>query len=529
MNNFLSASLYLLAVLGGLEGHLSAQGVDRVSERSSGHSGNGSSTFPALSANGQLVVFESDASNLISGDTNGYTDVFFVNRNTGTPVRVSLDSTGAEANGDSRKPDMSADGQIIVFHSYASNLVANDTNGLADIFAHDRLSGITTRVSVSSSGAQGNSSSSECAISGDGRYVVFASNSSNLVSGDTNGINDVFLHDRQTGNTSRVSVDSSGTEANHSSGQPVISADGTTIGFASDASNLVANDTNGNYDIFVHEPATGQTNRVSLKSGGAQADGYSGDPGLSADGTIVVFTNDSTTLVPGDRNGMADVYTHDRATSMTTRVSVNSQGVAGGGWSGRGTISDDGLFVAFDSYATDLITEDLNSSSDVFLHDRLLGLTTNMAYSKATTQGSFQSFHAAISSDGSVVAFDDFSAHLVLGDTNFAYDVFVNDRNTYPNLAKFGTCPGPVQLTVSNATPGGNVAIIYGSHGIFRNIGGCCNGLILGVLNPTIGAVVQADPSGMVSLSFNARSQHCWTSIQAVDIQACLASNRQVL
>jgi len=181
----------------------------------------------------------------------------------GDTTIVSVDSSGAQSNNYSRFPSISADGRYVAFESEASNLVAGDTNGGGDVFVHDRQTGATTRVSVSSSGEQANDSSGAAAISGDGRYVAFYSYASNLVAGDTNGMIDTFVHDRQTGTTTRVSVDSSGAEANGNSDDNYfavsISGDGRFVAFMSEASNLVAGDTNGAIDIFVHDGQTGVT------------------------------------------------------------------------------------------------------------------------------------------------------------------------------------------------------------------------------------------------------------------------------
>ncbi|MGB0952058.1 MAG: TolB family protein [Planctomycetota bacterium] len=522
----LSTSLVFFGVLGGIQAQLSAQGVDWLSQTSGGQAGNAASTDPALSGDGQMVVFQSDATNLVANDTNGVADIFFLDRSTGIPVRVSLDTAGIQADGSSIRPEISSNGQFIVFRSDATNLVANDTNALTDIFVHDRIHGITTRVSVDSNGVESNGASTTCDISGDGRYVVFQSAGSNLVAADTNGEDDIFLHDRQTGTTTRVSVDSLGVEGDSFSKEAVISTDGSTIAFTSRASNLVANDTNTQIDAFVHERVTGQTMRVSLKSGGAQAFGNSEHPGLSADGSVVVFTSDSLSIVPGGRNGVEDVYTHDRNTAITKRVSVNSQGVAGVFWSWKGTISDDGRYVAFESYATDLVTRDTNLMADVFLHDRTLEMTTNLSFSRSATQGNRGSANPSISSDGSIVIFDDFSANLDAGDTNGVTDIFINDRNTYPNLRKYGTCPGPMKLAVTNLTPGGTIVYLYGDRGTYTHVGAHCNGLTLGIANPLIGGMRTADAAGEWSMSFVSQTGvHCWQSVQVVDIATCVASN----
>jgi Tol biopolymer transport system component len=194
------------------------------------------------------VAFASYASNLVSGDTNGYWDIFVHDRQSGQTERVSLASGGSQGNNHSDSPSISANGRYVAFGSNASNLVAVDTNGYADIFIHDRTTDETTLISLASDGTQGNGLSWYPSISADGRYVAFYSEAGNLFPGDTNGIKDVFVRDIQTGTTTRVSVASDGTEGNWYSWNPSISADGRYVAFESEASNLVDGDTGGPWD-----------------------------------------------------------------------------------------------------------------------------------------------------------------------------------------------------------------------------------------------------------------------------------------
>lgn len=223
--------------------------VERVSRDALGVEGNGDSLSPSLSDDGRYVAFYSYADNLVAGDTNGFEDVFVKDRQTAGIVMASVASDGTLGNNDSYKPIISGNGGFVVYRSKASNLVANDTNKHWDIFVHDLTLGTTERVSVSSSGTEANHDSLEADISDDGRFVVFRSNASNLVPADTNQRFDIFVHDRQTGQTERVSLPPSG-EANNNSYSPVISGDGNWIVFESDATNLVADDTNNSRDIF---------------------------------------------------------------------------------------------------------------------------------------------------------------------------------------------------------------------------------------------------------------------------------------
>ena len=228
----------------------------------------------SISADGRYVAFSSDAPNLVPGDTNDALDVFVHDRETGTTSRVSVDSAGTQAEGVSGFTSISADGRYVAFGSRAPNLVPGDTNDALDVFVHDRTTGTTSRVSVDSAGSQAEGGSAFTSISADGRYVAFGSAAPNLVPGDTNDALDVFVRDRETGTTSRVNVDSAGTQAEGVSGlgnrDSSISADGRYVAFGSDAPNLVPGDTNDAQDIFVHDRERGTTSRVSVDSAGTQ-------------------------------------------------------------------------------------------------------------------------------------------------------------------------------------------------------------------------------------------------------------------
>jgi Tol biopolymer transport system component len=248
--------------------------------------------------------------------------VFVHDRMTGQTIRVSVDSAGNQGNGDSWSSGISADGRYVALHSGSTNLVAGDTNNAWDVFVHDLLTGATECVSLSSSGAQGNGDSTWHHISADGRFVTFMSRASTLVANDTNAFWDVFVRDRQTGTTERVSVDSNGGQGNQDSQWPVISADGRYVAFPSAASNLVPGDTNGYPDVFLHDRATGQTTRVSVDSNAMQADDASGfghwdgtwptlGAHISPSGHLIGFSSLATNLVPGDSNGVSDAFVYD--------------------------------------------------------------------------------------------------------------------------------------------------------------------------------------------------------------------------
>jgi Tol biopolymer transport system component len=342
--------------------------------------------------------------------------------------RVSVGSAGAQGNGQSQYPSISGDGRFVAFYSSASNLVPGDTNGVWDVFVRDRQLGTTECVSVSIAGAPGNAESANCPISADGRYVAFSSLASDLVPGDTNGAWDDFVRDRLTGTTERVSVDSAGAQGNDESTNSSISADGRYVAFSSRASNLVSGDTNLRKDIFVRDRQLGTTERINLGVGGVQANRDSYEPAISADGRFVAFHSDAFNLVGGDTNSRLDVFVYDRQLGTTERVSVDSAGVQGNDMSVFPSVSADGRFVAFHSVASNLVGGDTNGSADVFVRDRQLGTTERVSLDSQGVQGNNHSVDPLISADGRYVAFASGASNLVGGDTNGFDDIFVRDR-----------------------------------------------------------------------------------------------------
>jgi len=341
-------------------------------------------------------------------------------------IRVSVDSSGAQANGRSDPyPSISADGRFVAFASVASNLVAGDTNGASDIFVHGLVSRETTRVSVDSGGAQADAVSSRPAVSGDGRFIAFQSAASNLVAGDTNGASDIFVHDRESGETTRVSVANDGGQANASSFEPGINADGRFVTFFSPASNLVEGDTNNTYDAFVHDRVSGATIRASVDSAGVEGNSFSFMTTISGDGRVVAFESLSSNLVAGDTNSNFDIFAHDLETGATTRVSVGAGGTQGNNGSHEPTLNADGRFVAFHSFAINLIQGDTNGAPDVFIHDRASGTTARLSMSSGGAQANASSFEPAVGGAARLLAFRSGASNLVEADTNAADDIFV--------------------------------------------------------------------------------------------------------
>jgi Tol biopolymer transport system component len=429
--NFRRLALWLLVVLypAAWGPPAIAQTTGRVSESSAGQEANGPSGVPSISADGRFVAFESDASNLVPNDTNGRTDIFVHDRVSLTTARVSVSSDRAQGNDESRTPRLSANGRFVAFESRAGNLVSDDTNGVLDVFVHDRLTGETTRASVSSAGAEGDAASARPAISADGRYVAFDSDATTLAPGGAHSAGDIFVHDRWTGETVRVSVSSSGTPSNGPNSQAAISADGRFVAFTSSATNLIVPDLNGDFtDVFVRDRATGQTSLASRSTNGVQGDLFSFEPAISADGRWIAFTSIATNLVEPPVTGPAHVFAHDRLTGETLLVTANSNGEEGNRSSRRPRVSMGGRYVAFDTLATNLTSGDTNGMADVCVRDLVTGEIVRLSLSWSDGEGNASSRRAAISGDTTFVAFESLASNLTDRDGNETMDVMLRDR-----------------------------------------------------------------------------------------------------
>jgi Tol biopolymer transport system component len=412
--------------------------TELISVNSDGYQGSQLSYWPAVSEDGQYVAFQSDAP-LDPPDDNQGSDVFVRDRLNGTTERVSVSSSGQQGNGGSWEPSISGDGRYVAFTSGARNFAPGSDYGGANVFVRDRLTGSTELVSANTSGTTDNSSGGSPAISRDGRYVAFVSGASNLVANDNNGQPDVFVRDRVLGVTERVSVDSSGTEANgYSHTMATISGDGSFVAFESDATNLVAGDTNGTRDIFLRTRQAGTTERVSVNSQGTQSDGASRWAALSANGRYVLFDSSATNLVASDTNAQYDVFVRDRALGTTELVSLSNEGLQGNEESCCPSgISDNGQLISFLSLASNLVPNDNNfdctdlgatiNCMDVFVRDRLAGSTILASVSSGGVQANAHSVFTAMSADGHIVAFSSDASNLVPGDTNGTLDVFARE------------------------------------------------------------------------------------------------------
>lgn len=347
--------------------------------------------------------------------------------------RASVSNDEEESTRHSSMPSISGDGRFVAFASKAPNLVPGDDNHQFDVFVRDRLDGTTELVSASTSGEIGNGASLLPAISRNGQFVAFNSEASNFVPGDVDptggeGALEVFVHDRQTGVTERIAFSSDGGYVPLPSFSADISSRGRYVVFAAAAA-LTPEDDNITYDIYVRDRETATTELVSVPESGPHRNLPSLFSAISGNGRFVTFESSQPGLVPGDTNRWNDVFVTDRRTGEIERVSVDSSGGQARKGSSEPDISRDGRFVTFVSNAKDLIRHDTNgTASDVFVHDRASGRTTLVSRSTNGRQSPLQSNQPSISDDGTKIAFISAGGKLVDRDTNDALDVFVRDR-----------------------------------------------------------------------------------------------------
>lgn len=362
--------------------------TELISVNADGQPGNGISDLARTTPDGRYVVFSSLADNLVPDDTNGAGDIFLYDRQRNSVERVNVASDGTESNGFSTLyPSVSTDGRYVVFNTDADNLAPNDFNLSEDVFLRDRVRGTTERISTAQDGSAAGGVA--VSMSPDGRYIAYISSSGDLVANDTNGARDAFVYDRRTQRTELVSIASDGTQAEVPPRvSPLtlvfdaeISPDGRYVVFSSKADNLVANDTNGQTDVFVHDRTRRTTERVSLASDGSEGNAASAYAALSFGGRYVVFHSSADNLVTNDTNGQTDVFVHDRTQRTTKRVSVAADGTGGNRASGLITQREDTFFfiisepgidwlgrtTAFESSASNLVPDDTNEQADIFV------------------------------------------------------------------------------------------------------------------------------------------------------------------
>jgi len=441
----------------------------RASLDSSGNQVMGISMGGGVSNDGRYVSFSSTANNLVAGDINNAEDVFVRDMQTGIVTRVSVDSAGTQANSWSWFMDMTDDGRYITYISYADNLVAGDTNYMADVFRHDNITGETIRISVNSAGEQGDSHSDRGLnnISNDGMVIVFASLSQNLVPEDYNDTYDVFVRDLNTNTTQAISLYSSLTQIapNSSSYNPSISDDGQFVVYESSAQNLTTDLNNFETNIFLYDRQTATTTRISTGINNTPANLSSYNPVISGDGNTILFASAAYNLIENDTNNATDLFMYNRLTGVISRLPLDPLGAKLSSGSASYDISTTGRYVAFASSSDVLVPDDTNNASDIFIYDTLLGTISRASVNHLSEQANGGSFYPSIAQNGDI-AFQSSATNLVANDTNNANDIFLYEHINRRVDIRISEGAGGIQATASSSVPhisGSGNTIIFSS------------------------------------------------------------------
>lgn len=444
---------------------------------------------PVVSGDGRWIAFHTDSASLDPGDDNGQSDIYLLNRDTRLIERISAATDGGAGDEASVGPALSRTAQLVAFHSGATNLVSGDGNGQSDVFVFDRQSGITRRASLGPAGAEGNAPSINAAISGDGRFVAFSSRADNLVPQDSNGLSDVFVHDRLLGRTDRVSVASSGAEGDGGSFSPSLSASGRYVAFTSEATNFSDNEFDVLPDLFVHDRATGQTELVNVSTAEIRANADSARPILSPDGSAVAFYSRATTLEPGTENIFFDIFLRDLLAGTTVLVSQGPQGASATANSFNPVLSVRGRYVAFQSESP-LASGDDNLMSDIWVRDTITGALSLASRRPPGSSGNGGSFTPSISYAGDLVGFESTATDLDGPGGQVAGFAWQQDA---PRVTRIATetpvlLPPPIDLDFAASSPDGlRFLVASASAGLIE---GDDNGLLdLYLVEPRAGSV----------------------------------------
>jgi Tol biopolymer transport system component len=403
--------------------------IERVSVAGDGTQSNGDSYKTAISDDGSTIAFQSNAGNLVAGDTNGWVDVFVHDLDADTTDIASLQPDGSETQSYSKAPSISGDGRIVVYESRPG--------GITSVSVFDRDAGTVEHILPSTQNGQPVApviAHIEPVISGNGQFVAFRTKdnlqglfpeSIRPVNDDQNTTFDVFIYDRQTQPTpvvQRVSRLSNDNQLDADSRRPDLSQDGRIVAFMT-YSELIPGDGNNRPDIVVRDRHTGLLEVISINPGGTTGNGNSFGPTVSGDGRFVAFRSEADDLVPGDSNGHWDIFVRDRIDGTTERVSLSSSGEQADHHSAEPSISDDGRFIVFRSSAANLVPDDANNRADIFVHDRNTGQTARVGQPPGD-EADGHSANPVISGDGNWIAFESDATNLVSGDTNRARDIF---------------------------------------------------------------------------------------------------------
>ena len=446
------ANLFLMAVLLLASQFVTASAGDHtislISKAWDGSQTDGNSGGAVISADGRYILFTSSASNLLKAglppESYPHSKLYLYDQKTGKTALVSVAWDGSPANYDTGSGTISSEGRYIAFASNASNIVAGYPGGQLQVYLRDRRISKNYLVSGPLDGSLPSEDANYPSISASGRYIAFESFSTNLVKEDTDDDPDIYVRDMVKNKLYLVSVSSKGVKGNIDSYSPSISSDGRIVAFASVATNLVPNDTNNASDVFVHDMKTGKTERISVSSNGKQANDRSEQPVISGNGRYIGFISWASNLVPGDTNGVPDVFVRDLLTGKTERVSVSSSGkqqtlgtLYDSGYSGI-SLSIDGRYISFVSQATNFANGiSINTChypiglgvnepcTNIYLRDRQTGRTSIVSISGSNKSGNAASSSPSISRDGQWIVFSSEASNLVGGDTNGQPDIFL--------------------------------------------------------------------------------------------------------
>ena len=413
--------------------------IERVSLGTGSVQSNGESYYLSLSEDASVATFESFNTNWgpDQKDVN-FVDIFVRDRVTDVTTKISVTPSGKPSDQRSFDPMLSADGRYVSFISYATNLVPYDTNrhpysddGL-DVFLYDRLAGTLQRVSLDWEGQQIDANSVG-SITPDAHYVVFTSIGDHVAKNDTNSkhIAAIYKRNIHTGAIERITKGPNGEYPNGGVGGANSSFNGRYIAYTADATNLVPNDVNGVRDVLLYDSVTQETIMVSKPAGGGQSNGLSSPAHISSDGRYVAFRSFASNLVPGDVNGQSDIFVYDIVTGDLEMVSVSSTGVLGNGVSKDPGICGDGRFVVFTSEATNLVPQPHNGQRQIYVHDRQRHETFLASVNSNGDMGNGRGHRGTLSADCSTVGFATDASNIIANDTNGVRDLFAA-RIMYP-------------------------------------------------------------------------------------------------
>lgn len=398
-----------------------------ASTSDAGEKGNGASHWISPSADGSKVAFDSTSTNLDPADTDDSLDVFVKDLVTGDIILASTSDAGVKGNAGSTQPSLSADGTKVAFVSGATNLDPADTDFLPDVYVKDLATGDLTLASTSDSGLKGNSSSFRQAFSANGTMVGFLSFATNLDPVDADLLVDVYLKDLTTGDTTLVSTSDTGVKSNGATGGLSLSSDGTRLAFHSQATNLDPADTDTIDDQYVKDLTTGDVTLASTSDAGVKGNLGSGGGALSSDGMKIAFQSLATNLDPADADGVGDVFVKDLVTGDLSLVSTSDAGLKGNGESDTASISSAGTLVAFESRATNLDPADADTVDDAYVKDLATGDLMLVSTSDTGVKSNGVTLIPDLSGEGNVVGFWTEATNLDAADTDAAFDVYVKE------------------------------------------------------------------------------------------------------